>query len=110
MEVTKTNKMAKIKEHYLGEMTQHEIDVYLYNKQFRDMEYEEWRTSDDYADLVNNELLDLKPTYSAAEIKDAIRYAVSSVMIPSEEVGVDVYGKLIEEKLFESLNNSYERN
>ena len=101
--------MGKVKEQYLGEMSQHEIDVYLYNKQFRDMEYEEWRTSDDYADLVNNELLDLKPTYSAAEIKDAIRYAVSSVMIPSEEIGTEVYGKLLHGKVFEYLNKSYER-
>ena len=104
MEVTKTNKMAKIKEHYLGDMTQHEMDVYLYNKQFRDMEYEEWLQSEEYVDLVNSELEDTKLIYSVSDITEAIKYGVSAVQLTADEVGSDVYGKLLNEKVFEYLN------
>jgi len=97
--------MAKIKEHYLGEMTQHEIDVYLYNKQFRDMEYEEWLKSEEYMDLVNSELEDTKMIYSASDVANSLNYGVSAVQVTVEEVGRDVYGKLLNEKVFEYLNH-----
>ena len=102
--------MAKIKEHYLGEMNQHEIDVYLYNKQFRDMEYEEWKASEGYVDFVNEELENTKLIYSAYDIGKAIEYGVSAVTLPKEEVGDVVYAKLLKEKVFESLNNSIDLN
>lgn len=97
--------MAKIKEHYLGEMSQHEIDVYLYNKQFRDMEYEEWLKSEEYMDLVNSELEDTKIIYSASDVANSLNYGVSAVQVTVEEVGRDVYGKLLNEKVFEYLNH-----
>ena len=97
--------MAKIKEHYLGEMSQHEIDVYLYNKQFRDMEYEEWLQSEEYIDLVNSELEDTKMIYSASDVANSLNYGVSAVQVTVEEVGRDVYGKLLNEKVFEYLNH-----
>ena len=96
--------MGKVKQHYLGEMSQHEIDVYLYNKQFRDMEYEEWLQSDEYTDFVNNELEDTKLIYSVSDISQALKYGLSAVQVTSEEVGIDVYGKLLHEKVFEYLN------
>lgn len=96
--------MAKIKEHYLGNMSQHEIDEYLFNKEVRDMEYEEWLSGEGYVSFVNEELLDLKPIHSTTDVKDAINYGVSSINLPIEEVGVDVYIKLLQEKVLEHLN------
>jgi hypothetical protein len=110
LEVIKIKKMGKVKEQYLGEMSQHEIDTYLYNKHLRDIEYEEWRQSDEYVDLVNYSLLDLHPQYSNMDVSDAINYAVFAVQVTPSEVGTDVYGKLLHEKVFEFLNQSYERN
>ena len=102
--------MSKIKKHYLGNMTQNEIDTYLYNKHARDVEYEEWLQSDEYVDLVNSELENTKPIYSVSDISQAIKYGVSAIQLPTEEVGSEVYGKLLHEKVEEYLNKSYERN
>lgn len=96
--------MAKIKEHYLGNMTQYEIDTYLYNKHMRDMEYEEWLQSDEYVDLVNSELENTKPIYSISDISQAIKYGISAIQLPTEEIGSEVYGKLLYEKIFEYLH------
>jgi len=96
--------MAKVKEHYLGNMSQHEIDTYLYNKHARDIEYEEWLQSDEYVDLVNSELENTKLVYSEYDITKALEYGMDSVILPAEEVGTEVYGKLLHEKVFEYLN------
>lgn len=98
--------MAKVKEHYLGNMSQHEIDVYLYNKQFRDMEYEEWMNGEGYVAFVNEQMMDFKPTYSSADISDAIMYGVNSIILPAHEIGDELYGKLLQEKVFEYLNST----
>jgi hypothetical protein len=102
--------MSKIKQHYLGNMTQNEIDTYLYNKHARDVEYEEWLQSDEYVNLVNSELENTKLVYSEWEVTNAIQYGVNSIILPAEEIGTEVYGKLLYEKVFEYLNKSYERN
>lgn len=96
--------MAKVKEHFLGNMSQHEIDVYLYNKNFRDMEYEEWLDGEGYVAFVNEELEDTKLIYSTSDVTNSLKYALSAVQVTSEEVGSDVYGKLLHEKVFEYLN------
>ena len=98
--------MAKVKEHYLGDMSQHEIDEYLYNKNVRDIEYEEWTNSEGYVAFVNEELFDLKPIHSTSDVKDAIEYGVSSIQLPMEEVGIGVYIKLLQGKVLEHLNAS----
>lgn len=100
--------MAKVKDYYLGNMTQYEIDNYLYNKNVRDMEYEEWLQSEEYVDLVNSELENTKLVYSEWEITKALEYGVKSINLPAEEIGIEVYGKLLHEKVFEYLNQSYE--
>lgn len=96
--------MAKVKEHFLGNMSQHEIDTYLYNKQYRDMEYEEWLDGEGYVAFVNEELADTKLIYSISDVTNSLKYALSAVQVTSEEVGKDVYGKLLNEKVFEYLN------
>lgn len=98
--------MAKVKDHFLGNMSQHEIDVYLYNKQFRDMEYEEWMNGEGYVAFVNEQMMDFKPTYSKADISDAIMYGVNSIILPAHEIGDELYGKLLQEKVFEYLNST----
>lgn len=100
--------MGKVKEHYLGTMSQHEIDEYLFNKEARDMEYEEWLQSEEYIELVNSELINTKLIYSDSDISLALKYASDSIIIEPSEVGKDVYDKLFSEKVLEFLNKSYE--
>ena len=95
--------MAKVKEHYLGNMSQYEIDSYLYNKHLRDAEYDEWSNGEGYVAFVNEELEDTKIKYSDSDITNAVKYGVSAVQVTTEEVGSDVYGKLLQEKVFEYL-------
>lgn len=100
--------MAKVKEHYLGNMTQYEIDTYLYNKNLRDAEYEDWYNGEGYVAFVNEELESTKLKYSTSDVESAIMYGVSAVQVTAEEVGSDVYGKLLHEKVFEYLNTNKE--
>lgn len=96
--------MGRVKEHYLGNMSQSDIDTYLYNKDIRNAEYQEWLNSEDYVSFVNDELVDTKLIYSAADVTQAIKYGVLAVQVTTDEVGKDVYGKLLNEKVFEYLN------
>jgi hypothetical protein len=100
--------MAKVKEHYLGNMTQYEIETYLYNKNLRDVEYEEWYNGEGYVTFVNEELEDTKLIYSTSDIRKAIQYGISSMMLPAYEIGDELYGKMLEEKVFEYLNSNKE--
>jgi len=85
-----------------------EEDTYIYGK-IKDLEYQEWRESDDYINMVNNELVNYKPEYSKSDVNESICYAFESIKVTQSEVGSDVYGKLIHEKIFEYLNNQNER-
>ena len=96
--------MAKVKEHYLGNMSQYEIESYLYNKHLRDAEYDEWYNGEGYVSFVNEELEDTKLIYSTSDVANALSYGVSAVQVTAEEVGSDVYGKLLHGKVFEYLN------
>jgi len=96
--------MAKVKEHYLGNMTQYEVDAYLYNKNLRDAEYQDWYNGEGYVAFVNGELESTKLKYSTSDVNEAICYAFSSVQVTQSEVGSDVYGKLIHGSIFEYLN------
>jgi len=42
--------------------------------------------------------------YSISDVTNSLKYALSAVQVTSEEVGKDVYGKLLNEKVFEYLN------
>ena len=100
--------MAKVKEHYLGDMSQHEVESQLYNRHLRDAEYEEWYNGLGYVAFVNEELESTKLKYSTSDVESAIMYGVSAVQVTAEEVGSDVYGKLLHEKVFEYLNTNKE--
>jgi len=85
-----------------------EEDAYIYGK-IKDLEYQEWRESDDYINMVNEKLLNYKPEYSKSDVSEAVCYAFGAVKVTQSEVGSDVYSTLIHEKLFEYLNNQNER-
>ena len=96
--------MAKIKEAILNDLSSYEVERYLYNKHLRDVEYEDWLESDSYIKFVNNELENTKLKYSNYDVSEALMYGIGSVMLPAYEIGDELYGKLVHEKVFEYLS------
>lgn len=86
-----------------------EMDAYFYNIDMRDSEYQEWLKSDDYINMVNDEIEKSKPIYSYYDIFEALQYAKANIILEAYEVGTDVYSELFNEKVFEYLNKQYER-
>jgi len=69
-----------------------------------DYQYEEYLQSEKYVEDVNEVLEETKPKYSSSDVTRALSYAFNSMIIESEEVGKEIYGKLIHEKVVEYLN------
>ena len=90
--------MGRVKEQLLDNHY-NETDTADYAYQF-----ELWQKSKEYADMVNQELIDTQTTYSKSDVNEAICYAFGAVKVTQSEVGSDVYGKLIHESIFEYLN------
>lgn len=96
--------MSKIKNALLNDLTQEELEQMLYNRYNDDSEYQQWLESDDYVNLVNDELATLKPIYSQSDLEGAVRYASKQIQIEPSEVGKEVYDMLFSEKIQEYLN------
>tara|TARA_Y100001938_G_C7753481_1_gene265047 strand:+ start:195 stop:494 length:300 start_codon:yes stop_codon:yes gene_type:complete len=75
-------------------------------KQYEDdaYQYEEWKNSKDYVDMVNQEFAKHKPKYSEADIDNAIKNGFASLVVTSEEVGIEVYEKLFRQHFNEALD------
>ena len=67
-------------------------------------QYEEWKKSKEYIAMVNEEFDKHKPKYSEADIDNAISNGFKSLVVTSEEVGIDVYEKLFRQHFNEALN------
>ena len=93
--------MGKVKEvhfEFISEMSQM-VDV--------EYQFEEYQNSENYVDDVNEVLQKTAPIYSSADVEHALNYAFDSVVIDAEEIGTEVYGKLIHEKIVEYLNTTH---
>ena len=93
--------MAKIKDlhlEFINDMNQM-VDV--------EYQFEEYRNSEKYVEDVNHVLAETKPIYSSIDVENALHYAFDSVIIEAEEIGTEVYGKLIHEKVVEYLNTTH---
>ena len=90
--------MGRVKEQLLNEH-QNETDTTDFGYQF-----ELWKKSKEYVNMVNEELIDTQTTYSKSDVKKAVYYAFSAVQVTQSEVGLHVYGKLIYENILEYLN------
>lgn len=69
-----------------------------------DEQYNEWKNSEQYAEMINTQFELHKSKYSDAELDNAIKYAFECIMLPMEEVGSDVYQKLWRQHFWEILN------
>lgn len=98
--------MGQLKNEMFDNLSQQELDE-LYFNQLKDDEYtyQQWLESDDYINMVNEQLDAIKPVYSDMDVYHALQYAIDSMSVEPEEVGKDVFGKLMHEKVFEYLTN-----
>jgi hypothetical protein len=101
--------MGKTKEFMINSIPESEWEAHLYHADIKDAEYEEWLKSDDYINMINDELDRAKPVYSQYDIIYALQYAKSGIIVEASEIGNDVYNTLFSEKVFEYLNKLYER-
>ena len=97
--------MGKLKEFYLSNLSEEEIEQFYESKIQDELEYEEYLNSQEYIDKVNEELELAKANFSFTDIEFALKYASESVTIYPEEVGKDVYDILFSEKVIEYLLN-----
>ena len=103
--------MGKLKETYLNNLSeedQHDLQR-LMDLQASE-EYEEYRQSNEYVEMVNEEIEKTQPKYSDRDVEEALKVAFQNITIDSREVGPDVFGQLIHDEVqryLESLNKNY---
>jgi|TARA_B110000483_G_C17819733_1_gene398477 hypothetical protein len=84
-------------------LTDTELQQELYLRNDYDYQYESYRSSKEYADIVNDEIQSLVKSYSNFDIHNALEYASKSINVEPEELGKEVYNKLFSEKVIEYL-------
>lgn len=84
-------------------LTDDELQQELYLRNDYDYQYESYRSSKEYADIVNDEIQSLVKSYSNFDIHNALAYASKSINVEPEELGKEVYNKLFSEKVIEYL-------
>lgn len=87
-------------------LSEGELEQELYLRNDFDYQWESYRSSADYAELVNSEIARLNKIYSTFDTANALEYASKAVNIEPSEVGKEVYDKLFSEKVIEYLNKS----
>ena len=100
--------MGKMKEQYLNNLSeedQHHLQR-LINLQ-EEHAYQEYRESDEFINMVNEEMEKTQPMYSEKDLEEALSKAFESMNISSDEVGMDVFGKLIKDEVFRYLDSKY---
>ena len=69
-------------------------------------QFQLWRESKEYSNIVNDELEDSKLIYSTDDVRKAINAAFGAVQVTQTEVGLNVFNRLIEDRIFEQLNKN----
>jgi|688.fasta_scaffold184777_5 hypothetical protein len=97
--------MGKIKESHLSNLNDAEIDEIIYKmNEDEERKYQEWITSDEYIQFVNEQLAETNPVFSTEDIKNALDWAKSAINVEPTDIGKDIYDILFIEKVEEHLN------
>ena len=91
----------------MGKLKQEMLDNQLQFDFVDEYDYEEYRKSNEYVEMVNQEIDKINPKYSELDIEEALSVAFESMNISSDEVGIDVFGKLIKDQVFRYLDSKY---
>jgi len=97
--------MGKIKESHLSNLNDAEIDEIIYKmNEDEERKYQEWITSDEYIQFVNEQLAETNLEFSMVDIQNALIWAKSAINVEPTDIGKDVYDILFIEKVEEHLN------
>jgi len=72
--------MGRTKEFMINSIPEDELEAYLYNVELRDSEYQEWLKSDDYINMVNDELEKAKGNLSNHETIEKLTTKLESII------------------------------
>jgi hypothetical protein len=97
--------MGKIKESHLSNLNDAEIDEIIYKmNEDEERKYQEWITSDEYIQFVNEQLAETNLEFSMVDVQNALIWAKSAINVEPTDIGKDVYDILFIEKVEEHLN------
>jgi len=97
--------MGKIKESHLSNLNDAEIDEIIYKmNEDEERKYQEWITSDEYIQFVNEQLAETNLEFSMVDIQNALIWAKSAINVEPTDIGKDIYDILFIEKVEEHLN------
>lgn len=103
--------MGKMKEQYLNNLSeedQHDLQRLMDLQE--EESYQEYRESDEFINMVNEEIEKTQPKYSEKDLEEALKVAFQSITIDPREIGIDVFGQLIHDeaqRYLESLNKPF---
>lgn len=103
--------MGKMKEQYLNNLSeedQHDLQRLMDLQE--EESYQEYRESDEFINMVNEEIEKTQPKYSEKDVEEALKVAFQNITIDPREIGIDVFGQLIHDetqRYLESLNKPF---
>jgi hypothetical protein len=86
------------------DLSEHELEQELYLRNDFDYQWESYTKSEDYINMINDEIAKLSKIYHQFDIANALQYASDGINIQPEEVGKELYDVLFSEKVLEYLN------
>ena len=97
--------MSRIKNLLDGlDLSEAEIEQELYLRNDFDYQWESYVKSEDYVNMINDEISKVSKIYHQFDIESALQYASDGINIQPEEVGKELYDILFSEKVLEYLN------
>lgn len=85
-------------------LSEEEIQRELYSRNDDDsFQYELFKKSTEYVNMINEEFEATKPKYSESELDNAIGYAFDQIQIPMEEIGKETYEKLFRDAFYDVI-------
>tara|TARA_B100001778_G_C18224639_1_gene466087 strand:- start:255 stop:545 length:291 start_codon:yes stop_codon:yes gene_type:complete len=84
-------------------LSDEEINQELQFRSDDEYQYQQWLKSPEYVEFVNQQIQQCTPKYSEVDVDRAISEAFKSLIVTSEEVGIDVYEKLFRQHFRENL-------
>ena len=86
------------------DLSENELEQELYLRNDFDYQWESYTKSEDYINMINDEIAKLSKIYHRFDIANALQYASEGITIQPEEVGKELYDTLFSEKVLEYLN------
>ena len=86
------------------DLSEAEIEQESYLRNDFDYQWESYVKSEDYVNMINDEISKVSKIYHQFDIESALQYASDGINIQPEEIGKELYDILFSEKVLEYLN------